>query len=180
MPFTPFHIGPGIAIKALLQGSFSLMVFGWTQVVMDLQPLLVILTGQGHLHGFSHTYIGATLIAVFCALSGKYLAEFALRLLSINAPEYLPIAWWVAVLSAFVGSYSHVLIDSIMHVDMQPLFPFSNANSLLGGMSVELLHRLCIYLGVVGSMVYFIIYWRLQRYRDRWSRSRLSGNDVGE
>lgn len=39
MPFTPIHIGPEIFIKAHLQGSFSLMVFGWTQVIMDIQPV---------------------------------------------------------------------------------------------------------------------------------------------
>jgi hypothetical protein len=44
MPFTPIHMGPGILIKAILQGSFSLMVFGWTQIVMDIQPLIVILS----------------------------------------------------------------------------------------------------------------------------------------
>ena len=41
MPFTPFHMGPGILIKSLLQGAFSLMVFGWAQIVMDIQPLFV-------------------------------------------------------------------------------------------------------------------------------------------
>ena len=41
MPFTPLHMGPGIAVKAVLQGSFSLMVFGWAQIVMDIQPLVV-------------------------------------------------------------------------------------------------------------------------------------------
>ena len=30
MPFTPLHMGPGLLVKALLQGSFSLMVFGIT------------------------------------------------------------------------------------------------------------------------------------------------------
>jgi len=58
MPFTPFHMGPGILFKALLQGSFSLMVFGWAQIIMDIQPLIVLITGKGHLHGFTHTYIG--------------------------------------------------------------------------------------------------------------------------
>lgn len=57
MPFTPFHMGPGILLKALLQGSFSLMVFGWSQIVMDLQPLIAMLTGMGKLHGFTHTYL---------------------------------------------------------------------------------------------------------------------------
>jgi hypothetical protein len=39
MPFTPLHMGPGIAIKAIARRRFSLMVFGWSQILMDLQPL---------------------------------------------------------------------------------------------------------------------------------------------
>jgi len=73
MPFTPIHMGSGILLKSLLQGSFSLMVFGWTQIIMDIQPLIVLISGEGHLHGFTHTYIGAILIAIFAALTGKYL-----------------------------------------------------------------------------------------------------------
>jgi len=44
-------MGPGILVKSILQSSFSLMVFGWTQIVMDIQPLIVMITGEGHLHG---------------------------------------------------------------------------------------------------------------------------------
>jgi hypothetical protein len=77
-------MGPGIAVKTLLQGSFSLMVFGWAQIVMDLQPLVVLITGDGHLHGFSHTYMGATLLAIFSALSGKYLSEIGLYFMGLN------------------------------------------------------------------------------------------------
>ncbi len=84
MPFTPLHMGPGVLIKSILQGSFSLMIFGWTQVIMDIQPLIVILSGEGHLHGFSHTYIGATLLAIFSAISGKYLSEIGLRMLTLD------------------------------------------------------------------------------------------------
>jgi hypothetical protein len=39
MPFTPLHMGPGLAVKAVMQRKFSLLVFGWSQVVIDLQPL---------------------------------------------------------------------------------------------------------------------------------------------
>ena len=76
-----FHMSLGIFIKAMLQGSFNLMVFGWTQIVMDIQPLVIIRTGEGHLHGFTHTYIGATLIAMFSTVTRKYLSEFARALL---------------------------------------------------------------------------------------------------
>lgn len=71
MPFTPIHIGPGILVKAILQSSFSSMVFCWPQIAMDIQPLVVMVTGKGHLHGFTHTYVGAILIAVITALTGK-------------------------------------------------------------------------------------------------------------
>lgn len=157
MPFTPFHMGPGIAVKALLQGSFSLMVFGWTQIVMDIQPLVGIIMREQTLHGFTHTYVGATLIAAFSAVTGKYLSQWALAHVFDVAPV-IEIRWWVAVVSAFIGSYSHVLIDSLMHADMKPLFPFSNGNALLGAVSGEAVHNLCIYSGVVGSVVYFAVH----------------------
>ena len=131
MPFTPFHMGIGIFTKAILQGSFSLMVFGWAQIVMDLQPLIVMITGQGHLHGFSHTYLGASLIALFSALSGKYLSELGLLILGISKRENpIKIAWWVVLLSAFIGTFSHVFLDSIMHSDVEPYYPVSLYNPL--------------------------------------------------
>ncbi len=152
MPFTPFHMGPGIILKAILQGSFSLMVFGWAQIIMDIQPLVVLITGDGHLHGFSHTYIGATLLAVFSGLSGKYLAELGLKALQITHQK---ITWWVAYLSAFIGTYSHVVLDSIMHGDVQPFYPFSQVNDLLLIITVEQLYQLCVYSGLAGAVVYF-------------------------
>jgi membrane-bound metal-dependent hydrolase YbcI (DUF457 family) len=164
MPFTPIHMGPGILIKSLLQGSFSLMVFGWTQIVMDIQPLMVLISGEGHLHGFTHTYIGAILIAVFAALTGKYLSEIGLRLLRISENKNpISIAWWVVFLSAFIGSFSHVLLDSIMHSDVEPLFPFTLDNQSLGLISVPMLHKVCLYSGLLGAAIYYGINWRLKR-----------------
>lgn len=160
MPFTPIHMGPGILFKGILQGSFSLMVFGWTQIVMDIQPLVVLLTGEGHLHGFSHTYLGATLLAVFSALSGKYLSQIGLWVLKIEHSIHNHIAWWVVFLSAFIGSFSHVLLDSIMHSDVQPFFPITLINPFLGTLSVAALHQLCLYSGFVGAGIYYFLQWR--------------------
>ncbi len=164
MPFTPVHMGPGILIKAVLQSSFSLMVFGWTQVVMDLQPLIVLISGEGHLHGFTHTYIGAIIIAIICALSGKYLSEFGLRLLGMEKNKPVIIFWWVAFLSAFVGSISHVFLDSIMHTDVQPFYPFELSNHFHGFISVTNLHKLCLYSGLLGAGIYYVVAWN-QKYK---------------
>ena len=156
MPFTPIHMGPGILIKSLLQGSFSLMVFGWTQIVMDIQPLIVMISGEGHLHGFTHTYIGATLIAILAALSGKYLSELGLKIIGIsNKVNPVVITWTVVFLSAFLGSFSHVLLDSIMHADVEPFFPFMFDNQFLTLITVPVLHKVCLYSGLFGTAIYY-------------------------
>ena len=156
MPFTPFHMGPGLLIKAILQGSFSLMVFGWSQIVMDIQPLWVMLGDEGgHIHGFSHTFLGASLLTIFSAFTGKYLSEFGLRVLEIATSESpIKISWWVSFLSAFVGCFSHVMLDAIMHSDVQPYFPWTLDNEWLGLMNVEQLHNFCLYTGLVGVVIY--------------------------
>ena len=164
MPFTPFHMGPGILIKAVLQGSFSLMVFGWAQIVMDIQPLFVLITGEGHLHGFSHTYIGATLLAIFSALSGKYLSEMGLKILELSDKSNpVNIAWWVVFVSAFIGTYSHVVLDSIMHSDVEPFYPLSQANNLLGLITMGELHKFCVFSAFVGAIFYYSVLYVTKR-----------------
>jgi hypothetical protein len=46
MPFTPFHMGPGLAVKAVFGRYFSLMVFGFSQVAIDIEPLVRIIRGD--------------------------------------------------------------------------------------------------------------------------------------
>lgn len=124
MPFTPYHMGPGMLVKAALRGGFSLMVFGWTQVVTDIEPLVGMLRGTGDLHGFSHTYLGAVFITLFCGCTGKYAVELVLRVFDGPLMKAAVVPWWVAMLSAFIGSFSHVALDSIMHAALRPSLRF--------------------------------------------------------
>jgi membrane-bound metal-dependent hydrolase YbcI (DUF457 family) len=156
MPFTPLHMGIGIFTKAILQGSFSLMVFGWAQIIMDIQPLIVLLSGKGDLHGFSHTYIGAILLAIFSAVTGKYLSELGLLIIGISKRSNpIRMTWLIVFLSAFIGTFSHVLLDSLMHSDVQPFYPISLKNHFLGILSWEQIHKLCLYSGLIGTGIYY-------------------------
>lgn len=154
MPFTPFHMGPGLLVKGILQGSFSLMIFGWSQIVIDIQPLVVMLSGRGHVHGFTHTYLGATLIAAVSAVSGKFAADLVLRIL--RRTRFTPISWPVAIGSALIGTYSHVVLDAIMHSDVEPFAPLTLVNPFLGIISVATLHKLCLLSGLAGAGLYFL------------------------
>ena len=165
MPITPLHMGPGMLIKAILQGCFSLIIFGWAQFLMDIQPILVVLTGKGHLHGFSHTYIGATLIALFSILTGRWIYQAIMNFIKKDFTAYQKILFDVpkdltiriCVISAFIGTYSHVLLDSIMHADVEPYYPLSLENNINLIISIENLHKLCIYTGLLGFVIFFTL-----------------------
>ncbi len=167
MPFTPFHMGPGLAVKAVSGRHFSLMVFGFSQVAIDIEPLVRIIRGDAVLHGFTHTYLGATLIAVVSVVVGRPICQFFLNYWTPD--PYSPflnwlrgpktISWPAAITGAFVGTYSHVFLDSIMHSDMQPLSPLSEANRLLHVISFEGLHLLCLLSGVAGALLMIAVYF---------------------
>src|SRR4051812_49891772 len=129
MPVTPFHFGPGAAIHAAAPRYVSFLAFCAANILMDVEPLYYMLTQQYPLHRFFHTYIGASIVAA--ATVGLF--EAARRVV-----EKIPSLRAVA-LGATFGTLSHVFLDSIMHRDMKPVAPFSDANSLLGAISLPAL-----------------------------------------
>lgn len=149
MPVTPFHLGPGAAFKAIGGRHFSFMVFGGAQVLMDLEPLVRIYLGTPVLHGYSHTLLGALAIGVVATLTGKPISAFVLSRYAI--PHY-PLTWTAAAVGAFVGTFSHVLLDALMHPDMHPWWPLAQENEWLGVIPVGWLHAGCVALGVLGGL----------------------------
>lgn len=149
MPFTPFHLGPGAAFKAIGGRHFSFMVFGGAQVLMDIEPLIRILRGDFVLHGDSHTIAGALVIGFVAAAIGKPIGACVLAALRI--PHY-PMTWLAAFSGAMVGTFSHVVLDAVMHADMRPWWPLANGNGLLGTIQVDRLHVACGALGVLGLL----------------------------
>lgn len=150
MPFTPIHLGAGLAAKAIGQRYFSLLIFGGSQVLMDIEPLLGIVNQWSVLHGISHTLGGALIIGIISALTGKPISQWVLRYFSFT--DWF-IAWKVAFTSAFIGTLSHIALDAVMHADMNPLLPFKYGNPWLGLITMEQLHLLCVGLGLAGLAI---------------------------
>jgi hypothetical protein len=147
MPFTPVHLGPGLVFKAIGGRHFSFMVFGGAQVLMDIEPLLGILYDWPVLHGRTHSFVGATLIGIVAGLTGRPVGLPVLRWLDI---PHLPFSWKASFIGAFVGTYSHVVLDAIMHADSEPLWPFAAGNPWLGALSMEHLHLACFVAAAIG------------------------------
>ena len=151
MPFTPYHFGPGASVKAVIPRYFSFTVFCFAQVVTDCETAYHMLRHEYPLHRWMHTYLGATVVAVFCIVVGRPICQGFLRFWH-SSPAMPFKAWFpgldrisllAATIGAFVGTYSHVFLDSIMHPDVQPLQPWSNSNACYGIIGWVALHALC-------------------------------------
>lgn len=165
MPFTPFHFGPGALIHAVAPRHVSFLAFCGANVLIDTEPLYFMLTGQYPLHRFFHTYIGATLVMV---------ATVALFLLALRVAARLrlpnPFGWQaltrLAVLGgAAAGSYSHIVLDSVMHADIRPWAPFSAANAFYALISMEALQTLCLACAAAAALIVGLRQWWLQRQK---------------
>jgi membrane-bound metal-dependent hydrolase YbcI (DUF457 family) len=154
MPFTPFHLGPGALFKALGGRHFSFMVFGGSQVLMDIEPLVGIIQGRAVLHGYTHTLLGAGVIGTVAAFIGRPISAFLLRRHSV--PHH-PFTWTAAFSGAYVGTFSHVALDALMHGDMNPWWPFAPGNPLLGSVTLGALHLGCLVAAALGGA---IMLWR--------------------
>lgn len=166
MPFTPFHFGPGAAIKAALGRRFSFTVFCFAQVATDCETAWYMLNGEYPWHRFCHTFVGATLVGAFSVLVGRPICRLALRILQavfeLGAPPRAPVSIPLgsAVAGAFIGTYSHVVLDGIMHSDVAPLMPFSADNPFYQWLTSSALHAWCAGLGFFGMIYAAVAYWR--------------------
>lgn len=166
MPFTPLHMGPGLAIKGLIPDYFSFSVFALANVAMDMEPLYRMWRIEPPLHGFSHTLAGALLIAVGSALLGRRALAASWRLyekLGGHDGEPFRITWTQAWLGALLGTGSHLLLDAVMHADMRPFAPLTDANPLLMHEWVLPMHLACVLAAMLGFVLLLL--------RTAWRRS---------
>jgi hypothetical protein len=153
MPFTPFHFGPAALLKGILPTRFSFLVFCYAQVLIDLEVAYYISIKDPPLHRLAHTYVGALLAGLVCGLTGPWLHRLAVRYSQRSPYKSLifdSLSIKVSITSALLGTVSHVFFDSIMHRDMEPLWPFSEGNVLRGVLPLSALHLLCMTTGILG------------------------------
>jgi membrane-bound metal-dependent hydrolase YbcI (DUF457 family) len=148
VPFTPFHLGPGAVAKAIGGRHFSFMVYGGSQVLMDIEPLIGLIRGSHVLHGYTHTILGALIIGFGAAILGKPISALVLKVARI--PHH-PLTWTASFLGAFFGTYSHIVLDAVMHHDIRPWWPIASGNGLLGIVSLSSLHIACVLASIVGA-----------------------------
>lgn len=167
MPFTPFHMGAAMLVKPGAGSHFSVIAFALAQVIIDIEPGIEMARGSDVLHGPSHTIIGAIFIATAVALVSPWLASRIVRRWNHEVRHH-KMGWLAegekvsraaAIFGAFFGTLSHLVLDSMMHHDIHPLAPFSNANPLIGLVSHDGVYQLCVVMGVIGTVAWVVLKW---------------------
>lgn len=160
MPFTPFHMGAALIVKPAAAARFSVVTFGFAQVLMDIEPGVGMIVGSDVLHGPTHTILGAILIAAVTALitslPRRLIVEGLNGLVRTHGGAWMcepeQTSAGVVWVSALFGTLSHVFLDSLMHHDIRPFAPFSNANPFLGLVSHDGVYWLCLAMGIAGAV----------------------------
>jgi hypothetical protein len=150
-------MGPAAVLKTVVGARFSLTVFGLSQVLIDLEPLIRICRGDPFLHRTTHHLAGALLIAALAAEPGRRLCQRLIpprledrRGAIADGVDQTLIPRGVAWGSALLGTLSHLVLDGVMHDDVQPFWLLSDAQPWLHAIPITALHAGCIGLGVLG------------------------------
>jgi hypothetical protein len=161
MPITPFHLGPGVAIKSFASKHVSFTIFAFTQILIDLEALYFFVQNDWHLHRYLHSYLGATIVVGLSIAIGRPICQWFVKKwndnLSKKQKEWLYVKPTISIKSAIMGSvlgaYSHVFLDSIMHYDIKPFSPFSDRNGLFGIITIDQLDLFCVLSGIIGVLI---------------------------
>jgi hypothetical protein len=161
MPVTPFHVGPAIVVKALGPRWFSLGVFTLVQVAIDVESVVNIALGRYPVHAALHTVAGSLAVAAVLVMPARYWLPLVyawiarvpdLAWLRSRLASGHPIPWTAAITGAVFGALSHVVLDALMHPDVNALAPWRQGNPMFIPGSFIAIHVGCLLLGVIGAV----------------------------
>ncbi|MBF0369816.1 MAG: hypothetical protein HQL52_10195 [Magnetococcales bacterium] len=166
MPITPLHFGPGLALKGIAPRGVSFLAFAASQVITDTEPFYwIFIANEFPYHRFFHTLPGACVVAFLAILTTWPILKWLGPFWNQRLPEQLTPAWSVPpgspplpnlAMGAFLGSFSHVFLDMIMHSDVLPFAPWSPWSGPLGWLSPGGLMLVCLVSGIIGlTLIHF-------------------------
>ena len=119
MPITPLHLGLLAPINHWFPGKVSNLSFWLITLWLDANAIVYYGMGLelGEIHGpGTHSLLGALIGAGIIALFNM-----------------VSLAW---ILGAVLGAVTHILLDMLVHAEMQPLFPYTTNPFYWGDMGL--------------------------------------------
>jgi hypothetical protein len=160
-------MGAALLLKPAFGRRMSLGVFAIVQVIIDLEPGWKLATHRWPVHGPSHTLLGVLALSVVGAVLGKPVCAALYPRVRrwLESPDALtrrwlaelaPPSWSAAFCGALLGGLTHLVLDAVIHGDLQPLAPWTAANPLLVEGSFGAMHCGCALAGVAGLVLWWL------------------------
>lgn len=151
MPITPLHFGILAPINHFAPGKVSNVSFILVNLLMDGNAIMYYAFNVSHLldlHGRGHTLVDALLWAGLIALFG------------LRSQKW--------IFGAFLGGISHILLDMLVHPEMNPLFPIDGNPFYMGWMEPLSMALLPLTVWLIVQYVSGSLSW----VRKRWAAER--------
>ncbi|MHA2246737.1 MAG: hypothetical protein ACXADY_17470 [Candidatus Hodarchaeales archaeon] len=167
MPFTPFHWGISILIQSLLLFLDPVALFIGS-IIPDIEGITAwfILPGMGlPLHGPLHSFTGTVFLGLITGISSllcfKYLFPLIIEQLQLNllfsVPEY---SLRCSLFSAFIGNFSHIILDAALYNEMDLLYPLGIGNPWYGILSSSMIYSICVISFFLGISILTFRFYR--------------------
>ncbi len=155
MPFTPYHFGPAFLLGILLFPFIDLTTIMIASVIIDLEPLTVIFLNLPiPLHGFFHSYLGASITALVLSVFVYPFRKYLNKIVSLFGLHQSS-SFRHIIAASLIGTYSHVLLDSFLYIEMNPFFPILG-NPFTGIFLDGAVYTFCVIAGLVGFFAYML------------------------
>lgn len=154
MPFTPFHLGPGLLIAMLFFPYIDVVVVLVASIIIDLEPAYYLYTEGYAYHGFFHSFLGCSIMAIILSMVAYPLRKTYLQILSKFGLKQ-ETSFKKILVSALIGTNFHVLLDAFLYPEMQPFLPFQG-NIFLNVLGWWAVYELCLWMFLIGSIIYIL------------------------
>jgi membrane-bound metal-dependent hydrolase YbcI (DUF457 family) len=165
MPFTPFHFGAHACAVLPFRRRLDIPAFVLSNVVIDIEPLLVMLFNLNYpLHGYAHTFLGGLIIGSLWGVIAYTLRGSLGKVMNFLRLFYAPTVT-ISIVSGALGACLHILFDAPIHPDIKPFYPM-NSNPLYGSISTANMYFLCL-LFFIPAIVLYLMTRRSHRANER-------------
>lgn len=173
MPFTLLHLGPALILGYLLRRRIHWPTLIVTSVVVDLEPLVVILFDLDNypVHGYLHTFASSILFGSLVGVAMWLLRKYFSNLFSLLALATTSYSLSNYVVAGFSGWFLHVLLDSPLYSDIRPFYPL-NTNPLYCPNISGLVVKSCLCLTFVGILTYLLHFYKTRKFLFKYHHTR--------
>lgn len=155
MPFTLFHLGPGLGLGLPLRKYLHAPTFILANIIVDIEPFLVIFYGLRYpSHGYLHTF----LLAIPMGLAFGYVMFLLERFLHplykiflLETAKSLKLKSFVV--AGMLGTGLHVILDTPLYSDIKPFYPIT-VNPICSLATTLEIYSLCVWIGSFGIIYY--------------------------